>query len=154
MNAGSLSAAVGRRIQQLRLHADLSLARLAKKVGLSASALQRIQEGGAQASVGTLSDIAGHLGTTLAQLVREARDGETAPTETRGSSGSTQIAQVGRAILDLPDGIDKLRVAEAAAVRLALEVCKGNKSAAARLLGAQRQAYQRLLERPARKARS
>jgi hypothetical protein len=56
--------------------------------------------------------------------------------------------------LDLPDGIDKLRIAEAAAVRLALEVCKGNKSAAARLLGAQRQAYQRLLERPARRARS
>jgi transcriptional regulator with XRE-family HTH domain len=154
MNAGSISAAVGRRIQQLRLHAGLSLPRLAKKAGLSASALQRIEEGGAQASVGTLNDIAGHLGTTLAQLVREARDGETAPTENRGSSGSTQIAQVGRAILDLPDGIDKLRVAEAAAVRLALEVCKGNKSAAARLLGAQRQAYQRLLERPARKARS
>ena len=72
MNAGSVSAAVGRRMQQLRRHAGLSVERLAKKVGLSASALQRIEEGGAQASVGTLSDIAGHLGTTLAQLVREA----------------------------------------------------------------------------------
>jgi transcriptional regulator with XRE-family HTH domain len=151
MNAGSLSAAVGHRIRQLRLRAGFSLGRLAKKVGLSGSALQRIEEGGAPASVGTLNDLARHLGTTVAELVRQARVGETAPTETRGSSGPSRLEQVGRAILDLPDGIDKLRAAEDAALRLALEVCNGNKSAAARLLGAQRQAFQRRLKRAPRR---
>jgi DNA-binding protein Fis len=56
--------------------------------------------------------------------------------------------------LDLPEGTDKLRVAEAAAVRLALAVCKGNQSGAARLLGLERRALMRRIGRPPPKERS
>jgi transcriptional regulator of acetoin/glycerol metabolism len=56
-------------------------------------------------------------------------------------------AEIGRLIVELPDGIDKLDVAENAAVRHALGIAKGNKSAAARLLGLQRQAFARRLKR-------
>jgi len=151
MDPGPLSAFVGRRLRELRLRAGITITRLAKRVGLSASVLQRIEDGGAHPSVGTLNDLAGQLGTSVAELVRHARGDQAAPRASRAPSGP---AQIGRAILDLPEGTDKLRVAEAAAVSLALEVCKGNKSAAARLLGAQRKAFVRLLERPARKTRA
>ena len=52
---------------------------------------------------------------------------------------------LGRAIVDLelPAGVDKLNVVEAAAVAYALEVTRGNKSKAARLLGRQRQRFSR-----------
>lgn len=55
--------------------------------------------------------------------------------------------QIGRAIVELPGRADKLRVAEKAAVRYALEVARGNKSAAARLLGVERKAVERRASR-------
>jgi transcriptional regulator of acetoin/glycerol metabolism len=106
--------------------------------------LRRIEEGHDVPSVGALDQIAVQLGTSLANLVREAKQAAGAPSESRAM---TRPAEIGRLIVELPDGIDKLDVAETAAVRHALDVAKGNKSAAARLLGLQRQAFARRLER-------
>jgi DNA-binding NtrC family response regulator len=68
----------------------------------------------------------------------------------RADAGGRRVAgleQIGRAIVELPGGGDKLRLAEKAAVRYALEVAKGNKSAAARLLGVERKAVERRASR-------
>ena len=140
----SLSAAVGRRLKQLRLNAGVSRARIARKARLSATTLQSIEDGLTQPSLGTLSAIAGQLGTSVAEVVREVKRATVA---TSASDISMVPEQIGRAIVALPDGVDKLEVAEAAAIRCALELAKGNKSAAARLLGAQRQALGRRIGR-------
>jgi transcriptional regulator with XRE-family HTH domain len=149
MKAGPLTAAVGRHLQQLRLRAGIPIERLAKRVGLSASALQRIEERGAPLTIDMLSDLAGQLGTSVAEFVRQAKRSQSSA----ASRTSSEPELVGKAILDLPDGIDKLRVAAEAAVRLALELSRGNQSAAARLLGLERRALMRRLGRPTRKSR-
>jgi len=135
MTVPSLSAAVGRRIQELRISAGVPLRRLAKESGLSVSALQYIEEGRAQPSVGTLADLAAQLGTSVAELVREAKQVKATPALTP--------EQLGKAIVELPGGVDKLELVEAAAVRYALALCGGNKSRAAKLLGIERQAVMR-----------
>jgi transcriptional regulator with XRE-family HTH domain len=126
-----ISAAVGRRLRERRVDAGVSLSQLATRVGLAASALRDIEEGRVAPSVGTLARIAGRLGVTLPDLVREAEK----PPPPKPVAVMT-VAEIGRAIVELPDGGgDKLAVVEAAAIRHAVEACKGNKSRAAQLLG-------------------
>jgi transcriptional regulator with XRE-family HTH domain len=137
-------------LKELRLDAGLSLGRLSKRVGLSVSALKRIEEGSAKPSAGTLIDLAGHLGTTPTEVLHHANEGEATRAKSSAVSGPEQV---GRAILDLPGRTDKLRVAVAAAVRVALEESNGNQSAAARLLGLERRAMMRRIGRSIRKAR-
>jgi transcriptional regulator with XRE-family HTH domain len=149
MSAETLSAAIGLRLRELRLRAALTLPDLSKKVGLSASALRRIEAGAAEPSVSTLNELAGHLGTTLGQLVHAAKT-QAARREASALRGPEEI---GRAILNLPDGTDKLTVVAQAAIRLALEQCDDNQSAAAHLLGMNRRAMMRRLGRSS-KARS
>lgn len=143
MSTPSLSAAVGRRLYELRVQAGIPLGQLAKRVRLSASALRAIEDGRTHPTIGTLSDLAGQLGSSVPALVREAREIQPGATTSPVLSGP---AEIGRAILELPEGANKLWVAETAAIRCALEVCRGNKSAAARLLGVQRQAFARRIE--------
>jgi transcriptional regulator with XRE-family HTH domain len=150
MSEETLSAAMGLRLRELRLRAGLSLPRLSKRVGLSASALQRIEAGAAEPSISTLNDLAGHLGTTLGELVRKAKS-QAARREASALRGPEEI---GRAILNLPEGTDKVRVVVAAAIRLALEESNGNQSAASRLLGMERRALMRRIGRRSPKARS
>jgi transcriptional regulator with XRE-family HTH domain len=159
--ARSLSAAVGRRLQHLRLSAGIPVARLAKNARLSAFELQRIEDGLVQASIGTLSDLAAELGASVAELVRDAKRARVAPKApaardapvTRARSRDvTRMGpeQIARAIVELPDGIDKIEVVEAAAVRYAVQVSGGNKSHASRILGMQRQALGRRLRQLAK----
>jgi transcriptional regulator with XRE-family HTH domain len=150
MSEETLSAAMGLCLRELRLRAGLSLPRLSKKVGLSASDLQRIEAGAAEPSISTLNDLAGHLGTTLGELVRTAKS-QAARREASALRGPEEI---GRAILNLPEGTDKVRVVVAAAIRLALEESNGNQSAASRLLGMERRALMRRIGRRSPKARS
>jgi hypothetical protein len=58
-SAPSLSAAVGRRLQELRLSGDIPLSRLARRAGLTRDDRRRIEEGRAAPSVGALNDVAG-----------------------------------------------------------------------------------------------
>jgi transcriptional regulator with XRE-family HTH domain len=153
---GSLSTAVGRRLQQLRLRAGIPLSRLAKHAGLSAHELRRIEEGVVQASLGTLSDLAGELGASITELVRAARQPLGMPQPHALREARTRLVprrdhqpmgpeEIARAIVELPDGIDKIEVVVAAAVRYAVEVAGGNKSQASRTLGMQRKALERRL---------
>jgi len=158
--ARSLSAAVGRRLQHLRLSAGIPVARLAKNARLSAFELQRIEDGLVQASIGTLSDLAAELGASVAELVRDAKRAvvpkapiaRDAPVTKARSKDVTRMGpeQIARAIVELPDGIDKIEVVEAAAVRYAVQVSGGNKSHASRILGMQRQALGRRLRQLAK----
>jgi transcriptional regulator with XRE-family HTH domain len=143
MSGGPVSAAVGRRIRELRVEVGISPERLAKLAGLTVSALLSIEDGRAQPSLSALGKVVGHLGVSLSQLVREARGGPVVAYDPVKSTPE----QIGRAVVELPDGLDKLRVAEAAAIRHALEVCSGNQSAAARLLGMPRKALIRRAKR-------
>jgi transcriptional regulator with XRE-family HTH domain len=146
MSKGSLSAALGRRLQRLRLDSHIPLAHLAKKVGLSGSALLDIEEGRTQPSIGTLGDIAEQFGVSIAELVREARNTPSDPARLQASP-KMSAEEIAIAIVELPDGVDKLAVVDAAAVRYAFELAGGNKSRAARLLGLERKAVERRLER-------
>src|ERR1700722_7355265 len=83
MRDRSISTAVGRLLQQRRLNSRIPLPRLAKKVGLSVSALQRIEEGGTRPSLGTLNDLARHLATSVPELVRKAKLAQAAPANTQ-----------------------------------------------------------------------
>jgi transcriptional regulator with XRE-family HTH domain len=139
MTVGPVSLAVGRRIRQLRIEAGLSPGRLARQAGLKVSALLSIEEGRTPPTLTMLGDLVSHLGVSLSQLVREAKRSSGA-VEDRVKSTPEQI---GRAIVELPEGFHKLRIAEAAAIRFALEVCDGNQSAAARLLGMPRKSMLR-----------
>ena len=149
MSASPLSAAVVHRLRQLRLSAGVSVPRLAKRAGLTADTLRRIEGGLTAPSVGQLGQVAAQLGASLADLVHHAK----APAESRDDTRSRAVGgdaspeAIGRAIVALPAGADKLDLVEAAAIRYALEVAKGNKSAAARLLGRRRQQFARRLRR-------
>jgi transcriptional regulator with XRE-family HTH domain len=137
MSAPSISAAVGRRLCERRVAAGVSLSKLATRIGLAASALRDIEEGRIAPSIGTLARIAGRLGVSLPDLIRQAEQPPSEPT------GVMTAAEIGRAIAELPDGGDKLALVEAAAVGHVLDACSGNKSRAALLLGMQRQAFAR-----------
>lgn len=150
MSVGRLSAAVARQLQRLRVRAGISTGRLARKAGLSALALRDIEEGRAQPTLGTLGDLAKELGASVAELVQAAKHGAGAPART----GVLSAAQIGKAVVELPGRGDKLEVVEAAAVQYAFAVCDENKSRAARLLGLERKAMERRLDRIRRRTRS
>jgi transcriptional regulator with XRE-family HTH domain len=157
-NAGSLSAAVGRRLGKLRIDAGIPLDRLAKRVRLSAFELERIEGGVILASIGTLSEIATKLGASFADVVRDAKKpppvavvraaspAKAAPPRPRDDARMGP-EEIGRAIVGLPDGIDKIGVVEAAAVRYAVQISGGNKSRASRILGMERRVLDRRLRR-------
>jgi DNA-binding NtrC family response regulator len=75
-----------------------------------------------------------------------APSAESAPRST-GSVGAGSIDDIARAILALPDVRHRLREVERAVVTHALAATKGNVSAAARLLGVERKALERRVER-------
>jgi transcriptional regulator with XRE-family HTH domain len=143
MKLGAISIAVGRRLQRLRLERGIPLARLAKTLGVTESALRRIEDGLTQPSLGMVADLAWQLGTSPAALVRGATDASTQSKD----FARLDPEQLGRAIVELPHAEDKLELVEAAAVRYALRLAGGNKAAAARLLGIERQAMGRRLRK-------
>jgi DNA-binding NtrC family response regulator len=56
------------------------------------------------------------------------------------------LEEFARAVLALPDGTDKLQAAEQALIDLALKLCEGNRTAAARVLGVHRKFVSRRVE--------
>jgi transcriptional regulator with XRE-family HTH domain len=146
----ALSAAVGKRIRELRTTSGISPDQLAKLAGLRAPALLAIEAGRVKPSVSTLSALAKPLHVTVLELVESASAAPT-PAPVRVASGLDTIA---RAIILLPSGVgDKLDVVEATVVAAAISQCGGNRSAAARLLGMERKALIRRWERAERESR-
>ena len=88
----------------------------------------------------TLSEVFGKM--TPAQVVAFL-GGEAPPTEGLTPSPS----EIGNAVLDMTLTGNRLRYIEEIIVRLALDRTKGNVSAAARLLGIERKAMERRLDR-------
>jgi transcriptional regulator with XRE-family HTH domain len=140
-----ISAMVGQRIRELREDAGLSVDRLAKRTGLSASALAGIEAGRVRPSLGTLGAIARRLDRSVSDLIKEAQQsGLVQP----NVDLPTRLDRIARAILELPDGVGaKLDAVEAAVVRHAMFICSNNKSAAARLLGLERKALMRRVDK-------
>jgi len=146
----ALSASVGRRIRELRVAAGLSLGQLAKMAALRPNVLLAIEAGRSRPSVAILDGLARPLRVTVLDLVQSARaPGPPAPA--RASGG---LAAIARAIAELPVSVgDKLDAAGGAVVEHAMEVCAGNRSAAARLLGMERKALIRRWQRAQRESK-
>ena len=111
---------------------------------MSASALEAIEEGRTPPSVGTLADLAGKLGASAAAIVREATGAVIVPPASHTSMGT---ADIGRAVVELSDDVNKLELVEAAAIRYAIQITHGNKSEAARRLGVGRRTIERKIAR-------
>jgi transcriptional regulator of acetoin/glycerol metabolism len=88
----------------------------------------------------------------LAELLTSRKGGTAAPASApaRGATSHDDLAQ---AIISLPVSGSKLGAAERAVVLRAMETCKGNVSAAARLLGVNRKALERRIRRIKKSAR-
>lgn len=131
------SASIGRALRARRERESLSLARVARECGLTATELDDIESGRARPSIAVFDRIAHAVGSTLADLVVVASE---APEARLG------LDDIARAIVELPNEVGpKIDVVEAATVLFALSVCNENQSAAARLLGMDRKAFVRRL---------
>jgi transcriptional regulator with XRE-family HTH domain len=140
-----ITETVGRAIRASRKRANLPLARLARECKLSPTQLDGIESGRSRPSPDTLVRIARALGTNVVDLVVETR---------RGSARRLGIADIARAILDLPQAVgSKIEVVQHATVLVALTACQQNQSAAARMLGMDRKAFTRKLSRARRRPR-
>jgi transcriptional regulator with XRE-family HTH domain len=141
-----LSAAVGRRINELREASGLSVDRLARQSGLRAIELRSIERGRGRPSLSTLAKLAAPLHVSVTDLVKTAANPPPppAPKTIPSPTGLADVVSIGRAIAQLPDRVgDKLDAVEEAAVRHAMDVCGENQSHAARLLGIERKALAR-----------
>jgi transcriptional regulator with XRE-family HTH domain len=159
-----LSFAAGQRLHELRIAAGLTPQRLAKRAGVRPSDLLDMEEGRKRPSIETLDKLAKQLGVSVIDLVRGAPSVAPPPRPSavqsapvspgRVGGGLRDLEQIANAIVALPDRVgDKLEAVDAAVVSRALDVCQGNKSAAARLLGIERKAVFRQLEKIERRAK-
>jgi transcriptional regulator with XRE-family HTH domain len=145
MQTAPISALVGQRIRELRESAGITVHRLAKRTGVPASALAGIEAGRVRPSLGTLGAIAQRLDRSVSELIKEAQQGGLAE---RNVDLPTRLDRIARAIVELPEDVGpKLDAVEAAVVRHAMFICGGNKSSAARLLGLERKALMRRVDK-------
>jgi transcriptional regulator with XRE-family HTH domain len=137
----SLSVSIGHAIRRRRERAKRPIEWLAKKSGLDASTVSAIEIGSRQPSIDHLDRIAIALGTSAVTLVRNAR---TTP-RVEAAPVTERLDKIARVVLsELPDGMgDKLDAVERAIVMHAMTITRGNKSAAARLLGVERKSLVR-----------
>ncbi|HEX4448422.1 MAG TPA: helix-turn-helix domain-containing protein [Polyangiaceae bacterium] len=143
MGASTITATVGRAIRASRQRAKLPLARVARKCRLSPTQLDGIECGRSRPSPDTLARIAHALGTDVVDLVVDPH---------REASGRLSVAEIARAILELPEEVgSKIDVIQQATVLVALTACRENQSAAARMLGMERKAFTRKLSRARRR---
>ena len=152
--AAFTSSTVGRTLRALRERASLPLDRVARDTGLSPPELAGIESGRTKPSIAVLDRIARAMGSTLTDVVRNpSLDGHAAIA--RDTAGPRLgLRDIARAIAELPDQRgSKLDATACAAVLHAMNVCSGNQSAAARLLGMERKAFVRRLRRARRVTR-
>ncbi len=153
MNVPS-SEAVGRAIRALRERGRQSISQVARTSAVSPAELVAIEAGRGHPSIATLHRIARALGSTLVELVHDAKAPARADVAAPSKGPSIGLAEIARAIADLPAALgSKVDAAESATVVHAMEVTGHNQSAAARLLGMERKAFVRRLARTKRKKR-
>jgi transcriptional regulator with XRE-family HTH domain len=154
MKEGVSSPEVGRALRVARERAGLEPGHVARASGLSTAELLRIETGAGKPSIAVLQRFAGAIGANLIELVRRLEERRGAPGVVRveprpDGSGIEQLAE---AIVELPGDVgSKIDVVASAAVLLAMVKCNNNQSAAARLLGMERKAFVRRLQRARRR---
>jgi DNA-binding NtrC family response regulator len=123
---------------------------VARRSGVSIAELGAIESGRTQATVGVLDQVARALHSTLVDLVRGAGQVD-GPGLSRPAS-RLGLPEIARAIADLPSNVgSKVDAMISATVLHAMGVSGDNQSAAARLLGIERKAFVRRLQRARRK---
>jgi transcriptional regulator with XRE-family HTH domain len=170
-----LRRAIGERIQQLRVEAGLTVAKLAGESTIgSTAAMAKLERGDGTAPIEAFDSLAVALRVPLLALftfpaqdffqelvdkLRHIRFGElqsmlalvgnrARPRDDRGArTDMPSLDELARWILQLPGRGSKLEVVQRAVLLHALEVSEGNVSAAARLLGINRKAFERRLTR-------
>jgi transcriptional regulator with XRE-family HTH domain len=90
---------LGRRLRQARERDGISLRQLAKRLGLSPSAVSQIETGLSQPSLRTLYALAGELSLSLDELLDHQ------PPVSPGAPASAMLRKSGRAILELDTGV-------------------------------------------------
>lgn len=148
------SLAVGHAIRSLRERSRQSLAQVARASALSTSALATIESGRGHPTIATLHRIARAVGSTLVELVHDARSPGGPDGSAMRSKTSIGLPEIASAIAELPASVgSKVDAAASAAVLYAMQVTGNNQSASARLLGMERKAFVRRLARTKRKKR-
>src|SRR5258708_12058629 len=138
MNVPS-SLAVGQAIRALRERGRQSLSQVSRVAVVSTAELASIEAGRSRPSIATLHRVARALGSTLVELVHDAGTQAAADGVRAKTIGLPEIA---RAIAELPASLgSKVDAAESATVLYAMVVTGNNQSAAARLLGMERNAF-------------
>jgi transcriptional regulator with XRE-family HTH domain len=152
----ALSAAVGRRVRELRLASGISLDQLAKQADLRPGALLAIEEGNARPSVATLGALSKRLRVTVLDLVKSASasTASNVPSAPAPARAVISLEGIARAVAELPSRLgDKLDAVGGAVVEHAMVQCGGNRSAAARMLGMERKAFIRRWQRAQRESK-
>src|SRR5258708_39011272 len=145
------SLPVGQAIRALREQGRQSLSQVSRAAAVSNSELAAIEAGRGHPSVATLHRVARALGSTLVEVVNDARSAGNGAMHPGASIGLSEIA---RAIAELPASLgSKVDAAEGATVLYAMQVEGNNQSAAARLLGMERKAFVRRLARTRRRTK-
>ena len=148
------AVAVGQAIRALRERGHQSLTAVSRAASLSSAELAAIESGRGRATVAQLHRVARAVGSTLVEVVHDARSPDSVNGASMRSKASIGLPEIARAIAELPPSLgSKVDAAESAAVLYAMQVEGNNQSAAARLLGMERKAFVRRLARTRRKAK-
>ncbi len=152
MNPLPSSASIGRTFRIRRESRGLSLAGVALRARIPVADLDALESGRRQPPIAELQAVARVLGTTLAELVKKGPAAETLDTSPMPLEKMVTMSFLASAILALPDPapLSRVEAVVGAVVLRAIEVSKGNQSAAARLLGMERKAFMRRLARAKR----
>jgi transcriptional regulator with XRE-family HTH domain len=154
MKEGVSSPDVGRALRAARERAGLEAARVARDGGVSTAELLRIETGEGNPSIAVLQQLSRAIGASLLDVIRRAGEGGRGLPGARveARAGGLGVDQLAHAIVELPAAIgSKLDAVASAAVLLAMAQCSNNQSAAARLLGMERKAFVRRLQRARRR---
>ena len=152
MRSSISSSTIGRALRARREREGLTPARVARESGVSVAELDRIESGRNRPSVGALARVARALGVSLADLVSTNGAGAAVGAPIPGMLSSLSLTDIGRAITELPRPVgSKIDAVISAAVLHALKECGDNQSAAARILGMERKAFVRRVQRARRK---
>jgi len=142
-------AGLGPRLRTLRKSSRLTPRALEKRAGLDRGVVASIESGARRPSAAVLGAVARVLRVKVRELAAAPRGARAGPLLVRAPKGG--LAGIARAIAALPTHTgDKLEAAGGAAVLHALAHCSGNRSAAARMLGMERKAFVRRVQRALR----
>jgi transcriptional regulator with XRE-family HTH domain len=144
------SKAVGRRLRAMRETSGRQRFLVAKRAKVTLAELDQIEKGSAIVSVGSIQRVAGALGTTLLDVIRQLA--QPAPKQ-QTDTEAPRLSDIADAILRLQVDGSKEDAVVGAMVDAAMKACDNNQSASARLLGMERKAFVRRLLSARRKRR-